>query len=134
MTNDERLPALLLKRKAVVYVRQSTQTQVQMNVESKRRQYDLDRKPSDADSVTLKSSTTISGARRAVWWLDRASSVWSRCCVPAWSERYCARTPHVSLGTGATGIIFWSSVVLSKRASSTSTVCTIRAGQTTACC
>jgi len=41
MTNDERLPALLLKRKAVVYVRQSTQTQVQMNLESKRRQYDL---------------------------------------------------------------------------------------------
>src|SRR5471032_1622027 len=41
MNNDERLPPLLLKRKAVVYVRQSTQTQVQMNVESKRRQYDL---------------------------------------------------------------------------------------------
>jgi DNA invertase Pin-like site-specific DNA recombinase len=41
MNNDERLPSLLLKRKAVVYVRQSTQTQVQMNVESKRRQYDL---------------------------------------------------------------------------------------------
>ena len=41
MNNDERLPPLLLKRKAVVYVRQSTQTQVQINVESKRRQYDL---------------------------------------------------------------------------------------------
>jgi DNA invertase Pin-like site-specific DNA recombinase len=41
MNNDERLPSLLLKRKAVVYVRQSTQTQVQINVESKRRQYDL---------------------------------------------------------------------------------------------
>ena len=31
MNNDERLPPLLLKRKAVVYVRQSTQTQVQKN-------------------------------------------------------------------------------------------------------
>src|SRR5476651_2780509 len=41
MNNDERLPSLLLKRKAVVYVRQSTQTQVQINVESKRRQYGL---------------------------------------------------------------------------------------------
>lgn len=41
MSNDDRLPSLLLKRKAVVYVRQSTQTQVQMNLESKRRQYDL---------------------------------------------------------------------------------------------
>lgn len=37
----ELLPAALLKRKAVVYVRQSTQTQVQTNLESQRRQYDL---------------------------------------------------------------------------------------------
>ena len=37
----EILPAVLLKRKAVVYVRQSTQTQVQTNLESQRRQYDL---------------------------------------------------------------------------------------------
>jgi DNA invertase Pin-like site-specific DNA recombinase len=37
----EILPAALLKRKAVVYVRQSTQSQVQMNLESQRRQYDL---------------------------------------------------------------------------------------------
>ena len=35
------LPATLLRRKAVVYVRQSTQTQVQTNLESQRRQYDL---------------------------------------------------------------------------------------------
>src|SRR3981081_2032584 len=37
----EVLPEELLKRKAVVYVRQSTQTQVQTNLESQRRQYDL---------------------------------------------------------------------------------------------
>ena len=37
----ETLPEALLKRKAVVYVRQSTQTQVQKNLESQRRQYDL---------------------------------------------------------------------------------------------
>jgi len=41
MTDADLLPAALLKRKAVVYVRQSTQTQVQLNLESKRRQYDL---------------------------------------------------------------------------------------------
>ncbi|MCA7955779.1 recombinase family protein [Burkholderia seminalis] len=41
MKNDDRLPADLLKRKAVVYVRQSSQTQVQLNLESQRRQYDL---------------------------------------------------------------------------------------------
>jgi len=41
MTNAEQLPAEVLRRKAVVYVRQSTQTQVQNNLEGKRRQYDL---------------------------------------------------------------------------------------------
>ena len=41
MTNAEQLPAEVLRRKAIVYVRQSTQTQVQNNLEGKRRQYDL---------------------------------------------------------------------------------------------
>ena len=35
------LPASVLRRKAVVYVRQSTQAQVQTNLESQRRQYEL---------------------------------------------------------------------------------------------
>ena len=41
MTNTDLLPAIVLKRKAVVYVRQSSQSQVQNNLESQRRQYDL---------------------------------------------------------------------------------------------
>src|ERR1700694_4572891 len=41
MTSAEVIPAIVLKRKAVVYVRQSTQSQVMTNLESKRRQYDL---------------------------------------------------------------------------------------------
>lgn len=41
MTNNDLLPATVLKRKAVVYVRQSSQSQVQNNLESQRRQYDL---------------------------------------------------------------------------------------------
>jgi DNA invertase Pin-like site-specific DNA recombinase len=41
MINAELLPTVVLKRKAVVYVRQSTQAQVQMNLESQRQQYDL---------------------------------------------------------------------------------------------
>src|SRR5246127_4201292 len=41
MMNDEILPPALLKRKAVVYIRQSTQLQVQVNLESQRRQYEL---------------------------------------------------------------------------------------------
>ena len=41
MTNDLTLPASVLQRKAIVYVRQSTPQQVQVNLESQRRQYDL---------------------------------------------------------------------------------------------
>ena len=41
MRNADLLPAAVLKRKAVVYVRQSTQAQVQTNLESQRRQYEL---------------------------------------------------------------------------------------------
>jgi excisionase family DNA binding protein len=41
MTSADLIPASVLKRKAVVYVRQSTQSQVMTNLESQRRQYDL---------------------------------------------------------------------------------------------
>ena len=41
MTAADPLPASVLRRRAVVYVRQSSQSQVQVNLESKRRQYDL---------------------------------------------------------------------------------------------
>jgi len=41
MSNGDRLPTDVLRRKAVVYVRQSSQTQVQVNLESQRRQYEL---------------------------------------------------------------------------------------------
>ncbi|MCP4306364.1 MAG: recombinase family protein, partial [bacterium] len=38
---DTVLPPALLQRRAIVYVRQSTRTQVMVNLESQRRQYDL---------------------------------------------------------------------------------------------
>jgi DNA invertase Pin-like site-specific DNA recombinase len=41
MTGTDLLPAAVLKRKAVVYIRQSTPGQVQTNLESQRRQYEL---------------------------------------------------------------------------------------------
>src|SRR5947209_12962185 len=41
MTSAELLSAAVLKRKAVVYIRQSTQAQVQTNLERRRRQYEL---------------------------------------------------------------------------------------------
>jgi DNA invertase Pin-like site-specific DNA recombinase len=41
MTTHDTLPVTVLQRKAIVYVRQSTQQQVQANQESQRRQYEL---------------------------------------------------------------------------------------------
>ena len=41
MTSSDPIPPAVLNRKAVVYVRQSSQSQVLTNLESKRRQYDL---------------------------------------------------------------------------------------------
>ena len=41
MTDADPLPPAVLKRKAVVYVRQSTPAQVETNLESRRRQYEL---------------------------------------------------------------------------------------------
>lgn len=41
MMDGEILAPALLKRKAVVYIRQSTQVQMQVNLESQRRQYEL---------------------------------------------------------------------------------------------
>ena len=41
MTTHDALPPAVLQRKAVVYVRQSTAQQVQTNLESQRRQYEL---------------------------------------------------------------------------------------------
>lgn len=74
------LPPALLKRKAVVYVRQSSQSQVMQNLESQRRQYDL----VDAarkhgfrhvevidDDLGLSASGTVArpGFERLVAWL-----------------------------------------------------------------
>jgi hypothetical protein len=63
MTSAEVIPAVVLKRKAVVYVRQSTQSQVMTNLESKRRQYDLVDVARQRVLSMLKSSMMISAAR-----------------------------------------------------------------------
>ena len=46
--HDALLPAAVLARKAIVYVRQSTPQQVQSNLESRRRQYELDRRAKES--------------------------------------------------------------------------------------
>ena len=56
MTNADLLPAAVLKRKAVVYVRQSTPTQVQTNLESQRRQYEL---VDEARRVALQQQSRV---------------------------------------------------------------------------
>ena len=65
MTGAEVIPEVVLKRKAVVYVRQSTQSQVMTNLESKRRQYDLVDVARQRVLSMLKSSMMISAARQA---------------------------------------------------------------------
>ena len=80
MTSADSLPATVLKRKAVVYIRQSTQAQVQTNLESQRRQYELvdvarqrgfhDIEVIDDDLGRSASGTTARpGFERLVAWL-----------------------------------------------------------------
>jgi hypothetical protein len=52
--DDADLPAAVLKRKAVVYVRQSTQAQVQSNLEGRRRQYELVESPGAGASASSR--------------------------------------------------------------------------------
>src|SRR5947209_13598425 len=66
-THDALLPAAVLQRKAVVYVRQSTPQQVQSNLESQRRQYELvevarRRGFTDIDGIDDDLGRTASGA------------------------------------------------------------------------
>jgi excisionase family DNA binding protein len=53
MTGGDALPPAILQRKAVVYVRQSTQAQVETNLEGRRRQYEL------ADLARRKGFRTV---------------------------------------------------------------------------
>src|SRR6202163_4359183 len=67
MTSSDLIPAAVLNRKAVVYVRQSTQSQVLTNLESQRRQYDLvevarQRRFVDVEIIDDDLGRTASGA------------------------------------------------------------------------
>src|SRR3954467_9405300 len=104
MASADLLPAAVLKRKAVVYIRQSTPAQVHSNLESQRRQYDLveiarqrgfrDIEVIDDDLGRSASGTMARpGFERLVAWLC-AGEV-GPCC---------ASTPPGSPATAATGI------------------------------
>ena len=105
MTSAELLPAAVLKRKAVVYIRQSTQAQVQTNLESQRRQYELvdvarQRGFHDIEVIDDDLGRSASGmvARPG-------SNGWLHGCVPERLALCCASTPPGSLVTAATGTI-----------------------------
>ena len=134
MTSTELIPAPLLKRKAVVYVRQSTQSQVMTNLESQRRQYDLvdiARQHGFADIEVIDDDLGRSNPERL-----RAPGliVWLRGCARARSVLFCAWMPPGSRETGGTGTICWSCAVWLKRGSLTTTACTILVYPMIACC
>ena len=115
MTSAELLPAAVLKRKAVVYIRQSTQAQVQTNLESQRRQYDLVEVARQRgfnnievidDDLGRSASGMVArpGFERLVAWL--CAGRLALCC---------ASTPTGSLVTAATGTICSNSAAWLRR-------------------
>jgi len=109
MTNVE-LPASLLSRKAVVYVRQSTPAQVQLNRESQRRQYELveearrrgfrDVEVID-DDLGRSASGTVVRPGSTSWWLG--------CVLVTLAPSFVSMLP-VSRVMAATGITYWNCV------------------------
>ena len=115
MANADLLPASVLRRKAAVHVRQSTPAQVQVNLESQRRQYEL----VDAagrhgfrevevidDDIGRSASGMVArpGFERLVAWLC-AGEIGAVLCLDA----------SASPVTGATGITCSSSAAWSRR-------------------
>ena len=133
MTSAEVIPAVILKKKAVVYVRQSTQSQVMNNLESKRRQYDLVDVARQHGFIDVEVIDDDLG-RSASGTVARPGSIaWLHGCVPARSAPFCASMRRGSRETAAIGIICSNYVGWLKPASSISTASTIRVDQMIAC-
>jgi hypothetical protein len=133
-SNDLALPATVLQRKAIVYVRQSTPQQVQANLESQRRQYEL------VDVARLRGFTTVEVidddlGRTASGTVERPGfdRLVAALCAGQVGAVLCSMRP-ASPATAAIGTICWNCAGWWKPASSISTVSTIRAGRTTAFC
>src|SRR3954451_8683198 len=133
MTGADLLPASVLKRKAVVYVRQSTPAQVQFNLESQRQQYELvevaRRRGFDAvEIIDDDLGKSASGMVARPGFERLVASLWARhvgaCC--AWM-------PLGSRAMDATGIICSNFAGSSKHASLTSRGSTTRVARTTVC-
>ena len=132
-THDTLLPAVVLQRKAVVYVRQSTPQQVQLNLESQRRQYELvevarRRGFTNIEVIDDDLGRTASGA------VERPGFDRLVAALCAGQVGPCSVSmPHDSRAMDVIGIICSSCADWWKPASSTLMAFTIRADRTTAC-
>lgn len=134
MANTERLPATVLRRKAVVYVRQSTPSQAQNNLESQRRQYDLVEEArrrgsmqveviDDALGRSASGMVARPGFDRFVAWL----------CDGEVGAALCFDASRLARN-GPTGITCGSCAAWSRPVSSTGMAFTIRVVPTIGCC
>jgi len=109
MTSADLLPAAVLKRKAVVYIRQSTLGQVQNDLESRSRQYelvDVARRRGFTvvevidDDLGRSASGTVARPERLVAWLC-AGEVGAVLCFDA--SRLARVLPRCSAASGRSG-------------------------------
>ena len=133
-THDALLPAVVLQRKAVVYVRQSTPQQVQLNLESQRRQYELvevarRRGFTNIEVIDDDLGRTASGAVERPGF-DRLVAALCAGQVGA----VLVSMPRGSRAMDVIGIICSSCADWWKPASSTSMAFTTHADRTIACC
>ena len=133
-THDGLLPATVVQRKAVVYVRQSTPQQVQSNLESQRRQYELvevarRRGFTNVDVIDDDLGRSAGGAVERPGF-DRLVAA---LCAGEVGAVLCLDASRLAV-MAAIGIISWSYVDWWRHASSISMGFMIRVTQTTACC
>ena len=133
MTNADPLPPIVLSRKAVVYVRQSTPSQVQVHLEGQRRQYDLVDEARrhgfrDVEVIDDDLGRSASGTVARPGFESSSPGF-----APARSVPCFASTRPASPATAGTGIICLSCAELSTPALSTSMASTIRVGRMTDC-
>jgi DNA invertase Pin-like site-specific DNA recombinase len=134
MTTHDALPAAVLQRKAVVYVRQSTPQQVQSNLESQRRQYELvevarRRGFTNIDVIDDDLGRTASGSVERPGF-DRLVAA---LCAGQVGAVLCLEASRLARN-GVTGTICLSCADWWRPVSSTLMAYTTRAGRTIACC